>query len=327
MYFDRDFKGICRVNAMTMLKKIADTTTAVRSAMALGLGAGVALVFLLAPAPPTPPADPPHARFRPNISIFDLPDYIDFCGERLPLEDQEIRKRMDREFLLNLQWDGQVMLYLRRSGEYFPIFEQVLKEAGAPDDLKYLSVAESALFMAQSSKGAVGLWQFIPETARRYGLQVDDYVDERRHVEKSTRAAVRLLKDNKERFGSWALSAAAYNMGEGAVDDDLSFQGGDDYFDLYMNEETSRYLFRIAAVKEIMSNPEKYGYFLEEEDYYRMPTYREVTVTEAIPNLAEWAQSQGTTYKHIKLWNRWILKRELPKPSTDDPYRIIVPLN
>ena len=190
-----------------------------RAAMATGIVCGVAIIATLAPAPPAPP-EPSGRDYRPNISALRLPSKLDFCGEPLPLDDPEVRKRMDREFLLNLQWDGQVMLYLRRSAEFFPMFDSIMAEEGAPADLKFLSVAESALYQAQSGKGAVGLWQFVPETAKRYGLRVDDYVDERRDPAKSTRAAVRLLKDNKARFGSWALSAAAYNMGEAATQDE-----------------------------------------------------------------------------------------------------------
>lgn len=231
-----------------------------RSLFLSGVLLGVVVVVALSTSPPD---DPPRRSFRPNISTFHLPKKLDFCGESVPLDDREVRKRMDREFLLNLQWDGQVMLYLKRSGEYFDLFDRILKEEGVPEDLKFLSVAESALFMAQSSKGAVGLWQFIPETGRRYGLRVDDAVDERRDPEKSTRAAVRYLKDNYQRFGSWSLAACAYNQGEGATADDITFQRGTDFYDLYLNEETSRYLFRIVAIKEIMTHPERYGYYLE----------------------------------------------------------------
>jgi hypothetical protein len=293
-----------------------------------GVGIGLMLALMLANSPPLTPPDPALKRaFRPNISSLDLPEKLDFCGEPMPLDDPNVRKRMDREFLLNLQWDGQVMLYLKRSGEFFPMFEKILKEENVPDDLKYLSVAESALYMAQSPKGAVGLWQFIEATGRRYGLQIDDYVDERRHPEKSTRAAIRLLKDNKERFGTWALSATAYNMGEGATEDDLTFQQQESHYDLYLNEETSRYIFRIVAIKEILSHPERYGYYLKSDDYYHMPASREVVVSEAIPNLATWAASQGTSYQAVKLLNPWIRKRLLPTPSASDPYVIKVPIN
>jgi len=300
----------------------------IQLALLSGGAAVLALVLLMAPAPQpdTRPPLPEHA-YRPNISGFRIPDSLTFCGEPLPLNDPEVRKRFDREFMLNLQWDGQVMLYLKRSGEYFPLYDSILKEEGAPDDLKYLSVAESALYQAQSSKDAVGLWQFIPETARRYGLQVDEYVDERRNPEKSTRAAIRLLKDNYKRFGSWALSAAAYSMGEAATTDDLQFQRQQNYYDLYLNEETSRYVFRVVAIKEIMTHPDRYGFHLDASDYYRLPTTTEVAVAREIPNLADWAEQQGSSYKDVKLSNPWIKKRMLPKPVNGSPYVIAIPLH
>ncbi len=293
-----------------------------RALLSIGLLLGVSLVVSTAPSPNMPP----NKAYRPNISHFDIPQHLDFCGEKIPLDIPEVYQRMDREFLLNLQWDGQVMLYLKRSGQYFPLYEKIFREEGVPEDLKYLSVAESALYMSQSSKNAVGLWQFIPETARRYGLRVDDFVDERRNVEKSTRAAVQLLKDNYKRYGAWTLSATAYNMGEGATDDDLDFQKGETYYDLYVNEETSRYVFRIVAIKEIMSDPVQYGFHLEDEDYYDPVPYTEVTVHDEIPNLSEWAREYGTTYKHVKLLNPWIKKRVLPKPESGSPYKIALPV-
>jgi hypothetical protein len=306
--------------------KISDIL-AQKISIALGAGfiGGISLVALVAPAPPPGPDTPSARLYRPNISSIELPSALDFCGENVPLSDPEVRKRMDREFLLNLQWDGQVMLYLKRSGEFFPLFDRIIAQEGAPADLKFLAVAESALFQAQSSKGAVGLWQFVAETGRRYGLRIDDYVDERKDPEKSTRAAIRYLKDNRDKFGSWSLAAAAYNMGEGATSDDVSFQSGQNYFDLYLNEETSRYLFRILAVKEIMTHPDRYGYYLDRNDYYRLPKYNVVTESDAIANLATWATAHGSTYKDIKLANPWILKRMLPRP-TGSPYQINVPV-
>jgi membrane-bound lytic murein transglycosylase D len=285
-----------------------------RMAVVTGFLGAVILIFSLAPFSPSD--DNPTLQARPSLSSIDMPRELDFAGEEMPLNDPEVRKRFEREMLLNLQSDGQIMLYLKRSGEVFDMYDRVLKEAGAPLDLKYLSVAESALFQSQSGKGAVGLWQFIPETGRRYGLRVDEYVDERRHPEKSTRAAAKYLKDNYARYNSWYLAMAAYNMGEGATNDDLSFQRQKSFFDLYVNEETSRYPFRIMAIKEIMSNPRKYGFNLRESDYYRMPKTKVVKVTEGIDNLAQWAEAQGSTYKKVKLANPWILRRSLPAPTT-----------
>jgi membrane-bound lytic murein transglycosylase D len=293
-----------------------------RMAVVTGFLGAVILIFSLAPFPPADDNGMQSLTARPSLSSIETPRELDFAGEEMPIDDPEVRKRFERELLLNLQSDGQIMLYLKRSGEVFDMYDKVLKEAGAPTDLKYLSVAESALFQSQSSAGAVGLWQFIASTGRRYGLRIDEYVDERRHPEKSTRAAARYLMDNYKRYNSWYLAMAAYNMGEGATNDDLTFQRQKSFFDLYVNEETSRYPFRIMAIKEIMSNPRKYGFNLSENDFYRTPKTKKVTVSAAIPNLAAWAESQGSTYKKVKLANPWILKRTLPAGS----YEIDVPV-
>ncbi|HVZ38479.1 MAG TPA: lytic transglycosylase domain-containing protein [Candidatus Kapabacteria bacterium] len=297
-----------------------------RLALVVGLVTGIVVVGTLAPSP-SPDAPPLDKSYRPNISLLKLPQKLDFCGEAIPMDDPDVRKRMEREFLLSLQSDGQMMLYLKRSGEYFAMFDSLLAAENAPADLKYLAVAESALYMTQSGKGAVGLWQFIPETARRYGLRVDDFVDERRHPVRSTMAAIRYLKDNRSRFGNWGLAVAAYNMGENATQDDMTFQKQNSYFNLFLNEETARYLFRIVAIKEIMQHAEHYGYSLAKDEYYQAIPSRSVQVTTEIPNLEAWAESQGTSYKMVKLLNPWILKRTLPKPAQDAPYRIAVPLS
>lgn len=295
-----------------------------RLAVVTGFLGAVVLIFSLAPFPASTDLSPVLTA-RPPLSSIEMPSELDFAGEPMPLDDPEVRKRFEREMLLNLQSEGQIMLYLKRSGEVFEMYDRILKEEGAPTDLKYLSVAESALFQSQSSAGAVGLWQFIPATGRRYGLRIDEYVDERRHPEKSTRAAAKYLKDNYGRYNSWYLAMAAYNMGEGATNDDLTFQRQRSFFDLYVNEETSRYPFRIMAIKEIMSNARKYGFNLRESDYYRTPKSKSVKVTGAIANLADWAQAQGSTYKRVKLANPWILKRSLPAPGNGG-YEIEVPV-
>ncbi len=259
------------------------------------------------------------------LTKIDIPSKLDFCGERIPLEIDEVRERVEREFYMLLQQQGQILLYLKRSGKYFPTFEKILKEENAPDDLKYLSVAESALFMARSGKGAIGLWQFMEETAKSYGLTVNDYVDERRHVVKSTYAGIEYLKRGYIKYKSWISAAAAYNMGFGGFSENLNFQSQDNYFDLFLNEETSRYIFRIVVIKEIMSNPQKYGYNISPELLYKPEKVKIVKETNAIPNLAIWAKSHGTSYKDVKLLNLWILKRELPAPGKDSFYEILIP--
>lgn len=260
------------------------------------------------------------------LSTIDLPDSLDFCGEKVPLDIPEVRERAEREFYVLLQQPGQIILYLKRSGRYFPLFERILKEEGMPDDIKYLSVAESALYMARSPKDAVGLWQFIPETAKAMGLIVNDYVDERRHPEKSTYAAIKYLKSGFATHKSWLLTAAGYNMGHQNVVDNISFQGRDNYFDLFLNEETSRYILRIVSIKEVMKNAEKYGFKVSEDKKYKQEPFKIIEWDKEIPNLAEWAKQHNCTYKDIKLLNPWILKRSLPAPIRGKIYQIYIPL-
>lgn len=259
------------------------------------------------------------------LSKAKLPSQLDFCGEKIPLEIAEVRQRAEREFYVLLQQPGQIILYLKRSGKYFEIYEKVFKEENVPDDLKFLSVAESALYMSRSPKNALGLWQFIPETGRSMGLIVDDYADERCHPEKSTRAAVKYLKSGYSRFKSWTLAAAGYNMGHGGVSENLRFQDVNDFFELFLNEETSRYILRIVIIKEIMKNPEKYGFHFKKEELYKPDECKIVTVTGSIDNLSNWAKQNGTSYKDVKLLNPWILKRNLPAPPKNKSWEIAIP--
>jgi hypothetical protein len=260
------------------------------------------------------PGQQNQPEFNRFLSSISLPAELSFCGERVPLEIPEVRERAEREFYLNLQSPGQIILYLKRAGRYFPVFEKILKEEKAPDDLKFLAVAESALYMARSTKDAVGIWQFMPSTAKAMGLIVDEYVDERRHVEKSTHAAIQYLRSGYNAHKSWTLAAAGYNMGQENVRDNTDFQQKNSFYDLYLNEETSRYILRIAIVKEIMMNPARYGFTLQDKDLYKPEPQKFIRWEQAIPDLAAWAKEQGTTYKDIKLLNPWILKRSLHAP-------------
>lgn len=254
-----------------------------------------------------------------------LPSSLTWCGEPVPLDVPEVRERAERELLVNLQSPGQMLLYLKRSARYFPLFERLAREAGIPADVKYLSVAESALFMARSSKDAVGLWQFIPATAREMGLVVTEEVDERRHPEKSTRAAFAYLKQGYGINGSWTNAAAGYNMGHASFAENLSYQRASSFYDLYLNEETSRYVLRIAVIKYIMENADALGLRLAPEDRYAPDSTRPVVVSGAVPDLAAWALAQGTTYKDVKLLNPWILKRTLPAPAKGTTWTVAVP--
>ncbi len=262
--------------------------------------------------------------YKVHISNYRLPEELFLCGERLPLEDEEIRERAEREFYLLLQQPGQIMLYLKRSGRYFPTFESIIAEEKMPDDLKYLAVAESALIQALSSKSALGMWQFMKETGRSMGLLCGDYVDERKHPEKSTRAAMQYLKNGYQKHKSWLLTLAGYNMGQAGVSRSLEYQEGEDYFDLFLNDETSRFIFRIAIIKEIMDNPTKYGFYLEESDYYK-PYATKIIKATKVDDIATWAKENNTTYKEVKLLNPWILGKELPLHPDRIDWEIAVP--
>lgn len=259
--------------------------------------------------------DESKANYLTYLSSIPFPNSLSFCGEKVPLDILEVRERAEREFYLNLQSPGQLILYIKRAGRYFPLFEKILKEEQVPDDLKYLAVAESALFMARSPKDAVGVWQFMEPTARSMGLQVDEFVDERRHIGKSTRAAIQYLRTGYNASKSWSLAAAGYNMGHGSVKENITFQKGESFYDLFLNEETSRYILRIAVIKELMEHADKYGIVLSKDDIYQEPSVTTAKVDRPITDLAVWAINNGTSYKDVKLLNPWILKRALPAPK------------
>ena len=273
----------------------------------------------------TTKSDPNETQFITWLSSRKLPDQMNFCGEKIPVDVPEVRERAEREFFVNLQAPGQLILYIIRAGKYFEMFDKVIKANNMPEDLKYVSVAESALYMSRSPKDAVGLWQFIPETGKKMGLQIDEYVDERRHPEKSTDAAMKYLKLGYDTHKSWILAAAGYNMGPHNVVDNIQFQSSENFFDLFLNEETSRYILRIAIIKEIMKNPDKYGISLKTDDIYKPEKTKIIKVDYYIPNLSEWAKQQGTTYKDVKLLNPWILQRKLLSPPKGKIYEIAVP--
>jgi membrane-bound lytic murein transglycosylase D len=236
------------------------------------------------------------------ISALRANSPLDFCGEPVPRENPEVRERLERELLLILWNRAQAIIWLKRTNRYLPYIDSVLKENGMPTDLKYLSVIESSLLPHSGShKGAVGYWQFIPDTGRRYGLTIDERKDERRNFHASTRAAVAYLKDLYEMFGSWTLAAAAYNMGERGLTAEIMVQQTRDYYELYMPLETQRYVFRILAVKKLLTVPEQFGIELNETDLY-VPEPVE-TVEIACPgeiSIMTVAKAAGATFKKIK---------------------------
>jgi|TARA_R110002020_G_scaffold396281_4_gene606348 hypothetical protein len=260
-----------------------------------------------------------------NVYALPLPEKMDFAGEPVPLHEPDIRERMDRELLVNTYWQSNGLLIFKRANKYFPIIEPLLKKHGLPDDFKYLAVAESGLENNRSPAGAAGFWHFLKGTGREYGLEINDYVDERYNLEKATEVAAEYLKKSKDRFGSWTLAAAAYNAGNGGVNKQITRQKADTYYyDLLLNDETSRYVFRILAFKEILSNPKKYGFNFREQDLYKnIPTYK-VKVDTAVTDFADFAKKFDINYKILKLHNPWLRDTYL-KNSSRKEYLIEIP--
>jgi len=254
-----------------------------------------------------------------------IPSNIHFCGEKVPIEIVDVKERLDREFLVNINLHSSTSLIIKRANKYFPIIEPILKKNGIPDDFKYLCVIESALANATSSAGAKGFWQFMPATAQEYNLEVSATVDERNHLVKATEAACKYLKRAYNKFGNWTLVAASYNRGIGGIENQLNVQGVNDYYDLYLNEETSRYVFRILALKEIMQNADKYGYNLPKDALYKSVKTKTIQVSSNIPNLQTWALDQGINYKTLKYHNPWLVDTSLTL-SPGKVYEIEIPL-
>ena len=259
-----------------------------------------------------------------RISSIDIPADLNFAGEVVPQSDPEIMERVDREFLVNTYWQSNALLLMKRAHKFFPIIEPILAKNGIPDDFKYLAVAESGLTNVVSPAGATGFWQIMRETGREYGLEVNSNVDERYHLEKSTEVACKYLKRWKDRYGSWALTAAAYNAGPGAINKYMGIQQVDNYWDLLLGDETGRYVFRIMAIKEILSNPEKYGFHIEPEDMYQSIPSFTVEVDKPVSDFADFAQEYEITYKILKRHNPWLREPHLNN-SSGKKYVIEIP--
>ncbi len=253
----------------------------------------------------------------PHITnLPPIPNKISVFGEELPLDRQDVYEALDREILTNTFWHTNTILVLKRSGRYFPIIEPILKEYNIPTDFKYLAVAESCLLPnAVSPSKAVGLWQLLEGTAKELGLEVNDEVDQRYDAEISTRAACQYLRRSYESLGSWTLVAAAYNCGQNRVRKSIASQQQQKYVDILWNEETARYVFRIAALKAIMSNPDNYGFNLTETDIYHPYAHRDTTIDSNIEDLAAFAIEHQTTYKTIKTLNPWLRQNKLTNPK------------
>jgi hypothetical protein len=255
-----------------------------------------------------------------------FPTSIDFAGEATPLQMADVRERLDRELLINANLDATTLLIIKRANRVFPIIEPILKKYGVPDDFKYLAVIESGLVNAVSPAGAKGVWQFMPTTAKEKGMEVNEMVDERYHLEKSTEAACKYLIDAKAKFGNWTLAAASYNGGMTGVTKQIEMQQVASYYDLLLNEETSRYVFRILALKEIMQNPQKFGFDVSLDELYVNLPSKVISVDSSITDLASFAKSQGINYKILKIHNPWLRDTKLLNASKKR-YEIVIPLS
>lgn len=259
-----------------------------------------------------------------NVYALPVPENLDFAGESLPLKDPDILERMDRELLVNTYWQSNGFLMFKRAKKYFPIIEPILEKHGIPDDFKYLAVIESGLSNAVSPAGARGVWQIMKATGKEYGLEVNDNVDERYHIEMATEAACKYLKDSKAKLGSWTLAAAGYNAGMSGMSKRLEEQQVGNYYDLLLGEETGRYVFRIVALKEILSHPEKYGFNFRDKDLYsNVPTFK-VEVDSAVTDFATFAKKYKINYKILKIHNPW-LREPFLNNKTQKKYYIEIP--
>jgi membrane-bound lytic murein transglycosylase D len=253
-----------------------------------------------------------------------LPASMSFAGEPVPLQVPDVAERLDRELLVNSHFHSNTLLGLKRMQRHMPEIERILKEHNVPEDFKYLAMAESLLGNVTSHAGASGFWQLMPDTARGYGLVVNDEVDERYHIQKATVAACRYLHSAHKKFGSWTNAAAAYNRGMGGIERAMKTQGVESYYDLYLNDETTRYMFRILALKEVLGNPQRYGYDFSPGQGYNPVATRSFSVSSTINDLPKFAQDQGTNYKTLRLHNPWIKGYKLTVASGRQ-YELLLP--
>ncbi|MBI5731658.1 MAG: lytic transglycosylase domain-containing protein [Ignavibacteriales bacterium] len=253
-----------------------------------------------------------------------IPEKLEFCGERVPLEDFDVRERIDREFLVNTYWHSATLLYLKRANRWFPVIEKILKKNSIPEDFKYMSVAESGIINSVSPDGATGFWQLMEPAAKKYGLEINKEIDERYNIEKSTQAACDYLKEAYSKFGNWTLVAAAYNMGIDGIEKQIERQKTKNYYNMFLNEETYRFVSRIVTLKEIFNEPNKYGFYYSDYDLYpNIETYT-VTVNYSINDFADFAKQYGINYKILKIFNPWLRENYL-KNKTRKTYLIKIP--
>ena len=260
-----------------------------------------------------------------RVEALDIPDVMTFAGERVPLQDTDVRERLDREIHVNTYWHSNMLLMIKKANRFFSEIEPLLKKYNLPDDFKYLAVAESGLDNVTSHAGASGFWQFMKATGKEYGLEINNYVDERYNLELATKVAAQYLINSKELFGSWTNAAAAYNAGNAGITKQMKRQDATDYYSLLLNSETGRYVFRILAFKEILSNPEKYGFYVDQQDLYQAIPTKTIIIETPIEDFAKFAKQQGINYKILKIHNPWLRDTYL-KNASGKAYSIKIPI-
>ena len=291
----------------------------------VALCAGATLPFLFGHSTIDPEQQSVKSEVPYCVTSPSVPDKITFAGQEIDLTRYDHRERMDREQMSFTYMHSTTMLLIKRANRYFPIIEPIPKANGIPDDFKYLMVIESNLNnIARSPAGAAGLWQFMPATGREFGLEVNENVDERYHIEKATVAACKYFKQAYAKYGDWMAVSAAYNAGQGRISSQLDQQLASHAMDLWLVEETSRYMFRLLAVKEIFKNPQRYGFLLKKEHLYPPIPYKEITVTTPIANLSDFAKQQGITYAQLRDANPWLREQSL-KNRTGKTYVLQIP--
>lgn len=256
---------------------------------------------------------------------YPLPKSMTFAGEPVPLHIPDVAERLDRELQSNAYFHSNTILALKRLTRFLPEIEAQMQAQGLPDDFKYVALAESLFGNVVSPKGAAGFWQLMPETSKGYGIIINDEIDERYHLQKATVAAAAYFKRAKAKFGSWTTAAASYNRGMGGIERALANQRVTSYYDLYLNEETWRYIFRILALKEVLENPDKYGFDINRLQGYPPLQTRTLTVTESIPDLPQFALDQGINYKILRLYNPWIKDYKLTVSAVIPGYELKLP--
>ena len=255
--------------------------------------------------------------FNSKYNVYSVlkPNDLKFADELVPNTSLDVWERLDKELLKNIYWQSNTLLYFKRANKYFPIIEEILAKNNIPDDFKYLALIESGFEYTVSPSGAAGFWQIMRGTAREYGLEVNYAIDERYNLRKSTEAACSYLRKAYDEFGSWTMAAASYNMGISGVRRKIEKQETNNYFNLHLNDETSRYVFRIIVIKEIMENPRKYGFVFRDNDLYTHPQVKQIRVDSTIDNLYSFAKDHNINYKILKKYNPWLRISKLPDES------------